>query len=99
MGTPRIEVGDVLVQHPLEVVLVNDEQMIQTFAPGRSDPALGERVRPRRPHRCPQLSYPESSQARANASPYRLSRSRMRYRGGSRSQPKASTTCWAARSA
>jgi hypothetical protein len=24
MGTPRIEVGDVLVQHPLEVALVDD---------------------------------------------------------------------------
>ncbi len=63
MGTPRIEVGDVLVQRPLEVALVDDEQMIQTLGPGRSDPALGERVRPRRLHRCPELSHPESSQA------------------------------------
>jgi hypothetical protein len=33
MGTPRIEVGDVLVQHPLEVAFVDDEQMIQTLGP------------------------------------------------------------------
>jgi hypothetical protein len=33
MRTPRIEVGDVLVQHPLEVALVDDEQMIQTLGP------------------------------------------------------------------
>ena len=33
MGAPRIEVGDVLVQHPLEVALVDDEQMIQTLGP------------------------------------------------------------------
>jgi hypothetical protein len=33
MRTPRIEVGDVLVQHPLEVALVDDAQMIQTRAP------------------------------------------------------------------
>ena len=33
MRTPRIEIGDVLVQHPLEVALVDDEQMIQTLGP------------------------------------------------------------------
>ena len=63
MGTPRIEVGDLLVQHPLEARLVDDEQMIQTLRPRGSDPALGERVRPRRLRGCPELSHPESSQA------------------------------------
>jgi hypothetical protein len=33
MGAPRIEAGDVLVQHPLEVAFVDDEQMIQTLGP------------------------------------------------------------------
>jgi hypothetical protein len=33
MGTPRIEVGDVLVQHPLEMALVDDDQMIQALGP------------------------------------------------------------------
>jgi hypothetical protein len=32
MGAPLIEVGDVLVQYPLEVVFVDDEQMIQTLS-------------------------------------------------------------------
>ena len=36
---------------------------IQTLSPRGSDPALGERVRPRRLYRCPELSHPESSQA------------------------------------
>src|SRR4029453_13016478 len=63
MRTPRIEVGDVLVQHPLEVALVENEQMIQTLGTRGSDPAFSERVRPRRVQGCPELSYPESSQA------------------------------------
>jgi hypothetical protein len=33
MRTPRIEVGDVFVQHPLEVALVDNGQMIQTLGP------------------------------------------------------------------
>src|SRR5262249_52239479 len=46
MGTPRIEVGHVLVQDALQVALVDDDQMIQTFGPGRSDPPLSQRLRP-----------------------------------------------------
>ena len=63
MGTPRIEVGDVLVQHPLEMTLVDDQHLIQTLVPHRSDPPLRERVRPRRLYRCPELSHPQSSHA------------------------------------
>jgi hypothetical protein len=63
MRTPRTEVGDVLVQHPLEVALVDDEEMIQRLGPRGSDSAFGERVRPRCLRRCPELSHPESSQA------------------------------------
>jgi len=50
MRSPRIEVGDVFVQHPLQVALVEDDHMVQTLIPRRSDPPLRERVRPRRPH-------------------------------------------------
>jgi hypothetical protein len=37
MGTPRIEVGDVLVQRPLEMALVDDEQMIQSLSQDRPE--------------------------------------------------------------
>jgi hypothetical protein len=50
MRSPRIEVGDVLVQHLLKVALVDDDHMVQTRTPRRSDPPLSQRVRPRRPH-------------------------------------------------
>jgi hypothetical protein len=33
VGTHDVEVGHVLVQQPLEVALVDDEQMIQTLGP------------------------------------------------------------------
>jgi hypothetical protein len=32
------------------MALVDDDHMIQTLSPGRSDPPLGQRVRPRRSH-------------------------------------------------
>ena len=63
MGTPRIEVGDVLVQHPLEMTLVDDQHLIQTLVPHRSDPPLRERVRPRRLYRVSAAVLPQSSQA------------------------------------
>ena len=43
--------------------LVDDQHLIQTLVPHRSDPPFRERVRPRRPHRCPELSYPQSTHA------------------------------------
>jgi hypothetical protein len=46
MGSPGIEIGDVLVQHLLKVALVDDDHLVQTLTPRRSDPALCERVRP-----------------------------------------------------
>src|SRR5262245_54561327 len=49
MRSPHIEIGEVHVQHPLKVALVEDDYMVQTLTPRRSDPPLGERVRPRRP--------------------------------------------------
>jgi hypothetical protein len=59
MGTPRIEVGHVLVQDALQVALVDDDHMIQTFGSDRSDPPLRERVRPRGPHGGPDPSDAE----------------------------------------
>jgi hypothetical protein len=50
MRPPGIEVGDVLVQDAVQVAPADDEQVIQTFGSGRSDPALRERVRPQRSH-------------------------------------------------
>src|SRR5262249_23110025 len=50
MRSPGIEVRHVLVQHSLKVALAEDDHMVQTLPPRRSDPPLGQRVRPRRPH-------------------------------------------------
>lgn len=93
MRSPLIEVRNVLVQHPLKVALVEDEHMVQTLTPRRSDPPLSKRFRPRRPHR---RADPRD---RSNSIPNRPSRSRIRYRGESRSRPHAPTTCWAAHAA
>jgi hypothetical protein len=45
------------------MALVDDKQMIQTLGPGASDPALGERVRPRCLYGCSELVSPRSTQA------------------------------------
>ena len=63
MGTPRIEVGEVFVQDALQMPLVDDQHLIQTLVPHRSDPPLRERVRPRRLYRGPELSHPQSTHA------------------------------------
>lgn len=38
-------------EHALEVAPVHDQEPVETLGPGRADEALGDRVRPRRPHR------------------------------------------------
>jgi hypothetical protein len=45
------------------MVLVDDDHMIQTLSPGRSDPPLCQRVRPRRSHGRPDLFDTEPSNA------------------------------------
>ncbi len=45
MGPGAIEIGDVFAEHPLEVPLIEDQQVIETFLPHRADPALGVRIR------------------------------------------------------
>jgi hypothetical protein len=62
MGTPRIEVGDVFLQDALQMPLVDNQHLIQTLVPHRSDPPLRERVRPRRLYRCAELSHSQSTQ-------------------------------------
>jgi hypothetical protein len=38
-------------EHALEVAPVHDQEPVETLGPGRTDEALDDRVRPRRPHR------------------------------------------------
>src|SRR5262249_32371603 len=69
MGSPGIEIRHVLVQHPLKVVLVKDDHMVQTLTPRRSDPPLGQRVRPRGPHGRPDPHNAEPLQAAVELNP------------------------------
>jgi xanthine dehydrogenase molybdenum-binding subunit len=72
LDLPMIETVMVTVpnpHHPFgargvgEVSIVPPVPAIANVVPRGSDPALGERVRPWRLRGCPELSYPESSQA------------------------------------
>src|SRR5260370_34148333 len=49
MRAPAIEILHVLRQHYPQMALIEDEQVIQTFGPQGSHPALGDRVGLRRP--------------------------------------------------
>jgi hypothetical protein len=44
MGTPSIEVPRIFLEHRPQMALIEDEQVIQTFSPQRSHPALSDRV-------------------------------------------------------
>src|SRR6476661_283023 len=43
-----VEEGDVLAEHPAEMALTEDEQVVQAFAPHAAQEALADGVRPRR---------------------------------------------------
>jgi hypothetical protein len=47
-----VVVRDVLLRHGSEVVGAGDQEMVEAFAPQGADPALRDRVRPRRSHWC-----------------------------------------------
>ena len=49
MGSPAIEILHVFSQHCPKMALTEDEQVVQTFGPQESHPALGDRVGLRRP--------------------------------------------------
>jgi hypothetical protein len=48
-----VVVLDVLVKHPTKVLLVHDQEAIETLTAQCADPTLSERVRSRPPHRAP----------------------------------------------
>ena len=48
VGSVGVVMGDVLVQHALEMPLRDDQDSVETFAPGTADPAFGVRVGERR---------------------------------------------------
>jgi hypothetical protein len=53
MWPVHIVMIDVLVKDHPQVPLASDQQPVQALAPGAGNPALRDRVRPRRPHRRP----------------------------------------------
>ena len=55
MRTPVVEITDIFGQDFQQMVLIEDEQVVQALGPGRSHPALGDRVGLRRSERCPRL--------------------------------------------
>jgi hypothetical protein len=48
MGTVIIVVTDVLGEHRHQLALAQDQRPVEALAAYRADPALGDRVRPRR---------------------------------------------------
>ena len=49
-GRPAVE-GEMRGEHPAQMALVDDQQVVEALAPHRPDPPLGDRVRRRRPVR------------------------------------------------
>jgi hypothetical protein len=47
-----VVVGHEGAQHRQQVVLVKDDQVVETLVPEGPDDAFDDRVRPRRPHGC-----------------------------------------------
>jgi hypothetical protein len=54
VGAMVVEMRHVLGQRSLEMAAVDDEHPVQQLAAHRADPSFGDRVRPRRSHRCAQ---------------------------------------------
>jgi hypothetical protein len=54
MGAMVVDVRHVLGQHAFKVTAVEDQHPVEQFAADGADPSFGDRVRPRRPHRCAQ---------------------------------------------
>ena len=46
-----VVVIDILIKDQPQVPLAGDQHLVQALAAGAGDPPLGDRVRPRRPHR------------------------------------------------
>ncbi len=95
MGTSVIEVGDIGLEDAGELLLVQDQQVIETLTTHAPQKALTVRVGRRgMKRRLAGPSMPELLATRAKSGPNLLSLSRMRNRGVC---PKgvASRNCWA----
>jgi len=55
MRAPVVEVADILGQDPLQMALIEYENVVQALGPDRSHPALGDGVGSRRSERCAYL--------------------------------------------
>src|ERR1700736_2573230 len=60
---PLIEVGDIFGGDGPEMLLIENEQVIQTFGPQRSHPALGDGIGARRSERSADLPDAEAAQS------------------------------------
>ena len=63
MWAPLIEVGDIFGGDGPEMLLIENEQVIETFGPQRSDPALGDGIGARRSERSADLPDAEAAQS------------------------------------
>ena len=61
MRPPVIEIVHILGQNLRQMTLIEDEDVVQTFRPDRSHPALGDRVGPRRSERRASLGNTETT--------------------------------------
>jgi len=66
---PLIEVGDIFGDDGPEMLLIENEQVIETFGPQRSHPALGNGIGARRSERGADLPDAEAAQSPFEPSP------------------------------
>ncbi len=78
-----VEVGDIRAEHPPQVRLAQDQEVIQARPPHAAEEALAESVRPRGADGRAQDCDPLAAATRAKVGPYLLSLSRISHRGAS----------------
>ncbi len=60
MRTGTVVIVDVRGEHTLEMPLVEDQDLVQTFLPNRTDPPFSKRMCIRRLNRCPDDRQPSA---------------------------------------
>jgi hypothetical protein len=68
MGSQRVTVSGILPQNPAQMGLAQDDEMVHTLAPDRSDQPFGEAVLPRRGWRNRLVSDAHGAQSAFNGS-------------------------------
>ena len=93
-----VEVRHVLGQHRHKVAAVDDEDPVEQFAAGSSDPSFGNRICPGRPHWCAQDANPLAGEHGIETLVNLLSRSRIKILNSAARSPRSIRklrACWA----